>query len=305
MDRTLEYLTEIAKCGSIAKAAQRLFITSAALSKFVIQREKKLGVKLFHRDGNHFSLTYAGERYIELLKEVEVAQKKLDDEMRQTADLYMGKLRIGVQRTMADSVVKKVLPKIRERYQDIPISLVQNSTPVMKQLLTENGLDIVLCTTEEEDLRLHEVRICESPIVLAGPKDPALLARAKKRKDFPYPWLPDEVICEVGCLDNEGEQVRRYIPHLYGQIRQKSESCIIVGAANTALLCVEEGFGLAPMSELLVRELHFASRVQLFSFGPWPRSTWLSVLSDPRSMQVEVITYFSEVVRAYFSGAQS
>lgn len=301
MDRALEYLTEIAQCGSLAKAAKRLFITSSALSKFVIQRENELCVQLFHRDGNHFSLTYAGERYIELLGEVAVVQRKLDEEMSRAADLYMGKLRIGIQRTMASTMVKHFLPKIRERYRDTPVSLIQNTAPVMKEMLAENRLDIVLCTTEEEDPRFHEVRVYESPIVLAGPKDPALLARAKKREGFPYPWLSDDIICEIGFLDHEGEQIRRYVPHLYGQISPKKRNSVIVGAADTALLCVEEGLGLAPMSDLLVRELHFEERVRLFSFGPWQRNTWLTVLSDPRSMQAEATAYFANVVRSYFS----
>lgn len=288
------------RCGGLSKAAKRLYITTSALSKFVLQREGEVGVKLFNRDGNHFTLTYAGERYLTLLEEVETAQRKLREEMGKAADLYMGKLRIGLQRTMAESAVKKVLPQLRERYQDIAISFVEDSTAVLKQKLSDQELDIVLATAEEEELAFREERICEAHIILAGPKDPALLAKAKRREEFPYPWLPDEVIREVGFLDNNGPEIRRYAPHLYGQIPQRKSGSVTTKSGQTALLCVEEGLGLAPMSDLLVRELHFEDRVQLFSFGPWPRSTWLTVLFDPHSLLEEETAYFVQVARSCY-----
>lgn len=69
MDRSIEYILEVARCGGISKAARNLFITPSALSKFVIQKEEDLGVQIFHREGNKFTLTYPGERYVEMLKE--------------------------------------------------------------------------------------------------------------------------------------------------------------------------------------------------------------------------------------------
>lgn len=300
MDRTLEYLTAVSECGGLSKAARRLFITPAALSKFVIQRETELGVPLFQRDGNHFSLTYAGERYLELLKDVDAAQTRLNEEMKVASDLYTGKLRIGFQRSFSELVVKHILSRLCEKNPGIPVSFTEDSAPVMKQMLAGNKLDLVLCTAEEEDPRFKEVRILESPIVLAGRKDEDLLKRTERREGFPYPWLPDDVIAEVGFLDNEGDQVKRYAPHLYGKMPDKNRNTLIIGGAGTALLCAEEGMGLAPISELLVRELHFYDRVQLYSFGPWQRSTWLTVLYDPRTMKEETVAGFTEEVIAHY-----
>ena len=51
MDKGIEYILEVARCGGITKAAENLFITPSALSKFVQAREAELQVKLFHRGG--------------------------------------------------------------------------------------------------------------------------------------------------------------------------------------------------------------------------------------------------------------
>ena len=71
MDKGIEYILEVARCGGITKAAENLFITPSALSKFVQAREAELQVKLFHRVGKRFVLTQAGEYYVQKIGEIE------------------------------------------------------------------------------------------------------------------------------------------------------------------------------------------------------------------------------------------
>ena len=49
MDKNVQYILEVAKCGGITKAANNLYITPSELSKFVQAREEELNVQLFHR----------------------------------------------------------------------------------------------------------------------------------------------------------------------------------------------------------------------------------------------------------------
>ena len=41
MDRNVEYILEVARCGGITRAAENLFITPSALSKYVITLEEQ------------------------------------------------------------------------------------------------------------------------------------------------------------------------------------------------------------------------------------------------------------------------
>ena len=97
MDKTVEYVLEVARCGGIAKAARNLYITPSALSKFIIQKEEEIGVRIFNREGNKFSLTFPGERYVEMLKEEAALQEKMRTEMARLADLFSGRMRVGFQ----------------------------------------------------------------------------------------------------------------------------------------------------------------------------------------------------------------
>ena len=61
MDKNIQYILEVARCGGITKAANKLYITPSALSRFVQARENELNVLLFHRVGKRFVPTEAGE----------------------------------------------------------------------------------------------------------------------------------------------------------------------------------------------------------------------------------------------------
>ncbi|XBX17400.1 LysR family transcriptional regulator [Enterocloster clostridioformis] len=60
--RDYEYIVAIADQGSVTRAAEQLFITQPALTKFLQGIEKELGHALFVRKGKQFILTEAGHR---------------------------------------------------------------------------------------------------------------------------------------------------------------------------------------------------------------------------------------------------
>ena len=60
--RDYEYIVAIADQGSVTRAAEQLFITQPALTKFLQRIEKELGLALFVRKGKQFILTEAGHR---------------------------------------------------------------------------------------------------------------------------------------------------------------------------------------------------------------------------------------------------
>ncbi|XBX07310.1 LysR family transcriptional regulator [Enterocloster clostridioformis] len=90
MDKGIEYILEVARCGGITKAAENLFITPSALSKFVQAREAELQVKLFHRVGKRFVLTQAGEYYVQKIGEIERIQRELDTQMSSFSSMSRG-----------------------------------------------------------------------------------------------------------------------------------------------------------------------------------------------------------------------
>ncbi|MES3003994.1 MAG: LysR family transcriptional regulator [Pseudomonadota bacterium] len=64
----LKYFLEVAKSGSIRRAAQGLFVASTAVNRQILHLEEELGVKLFDRLPNGIRLTPAGDRLLRHVK---------------------------------------------------------------------------------------------------------------------------------------------------------------------------------------------------------------------------------------------
>ena len=79
----LEYFCAAVECGSITKAAKKLFVTQPAISGAIRELEKEFSVTLFSHTRSKLSLSEDGERFYEraerLFREVETAKMQLHD----------------------------------------------------------------------------------------------------------------------------------------------------------------------------------------------------------------------------------
>ena len=60
----LQYVLEVARCGSINKAAQGLFVSQSSISKLLKDLEEELGVTLFCRTNRGITVTDQGKEFI-------------------------------------------------------------------------------------------------------------------------------------------------------------------------------------------------------------------------------------------------
>ena len=296
MDKTIKYVLEVARCGGIAKAARNLFITPSALSKYIIQKEDELGVKLFARDGNKFTLTYPGERYVEMLREAENLQEKMNREMARLADLYSGRLRIGIQMSFAELMIRGVLPALQDEYPNIRIFMEEAGNNELMKMLKKNQLDVILSLSEDKDESLRYDKLLESPIVVAAAKDSPLCGKAENKPGFTYPWISDDAIIAENIIFDRGERsFRKYADYLLSHGKAPLHSDITITNARTALLCVEQDLGIIIIPEIIVSALHFQNRLDLYSFGPYERFSTLFAISDSKSVLVNGVQTFGKI----------
>ena len=110
--RRVEAFVEVARRGSVTRAAEALFVTQPALTARLQSLERELGVRLFVRSGRGVRLTEHGQAY---LPYAEQAYEALADGRRLLGELDRGgagQLVIGA----APAVSTYVLPSILERF---------------------------------------------------------------------------------------------------------------------------------------------------------------------------------------------
>ena len=60
----LEYIVEISKCGSINKAAQKLFLSQSGISTAVRELENELGIRVLARSNRGVEFTPEGKEFL-------------------------------------------------------------------------------------------------------------------------------------------------------------------------------------------------------------------------------------------------
>ena len=115
----LRAFVAVAEVLNFSRAAERLDVTSSALSQLVRGLEERVGVRLLHRSTRNVSLTEAGER---LLERVRPAVKELAAAIGQTTQLGeqpAGVVRVHCFRTAAELFVRPILRSFNDQYPDI------------------------------------------------------------------------------------------------------------------------------------------------------------------------------------------
>lgn len=118
--RDFQYISEIARYGSISKAAEALYISQPTLTKFLQRVERETGVPLFHRAGKKLLPTPAGEVYVEKARSI----------------------RLGTTAGRADHTVSAILPRFARQYPGVRVLLTMGHTQQLLRMIYNNELDI-------------------------------------------------------------------------------------------------------------------------------------------------------------------
>jgi DNA-binding transcriptional LysR family regulator len=99
--RILRYVDEIARCGSIRKAAERLNVTASAMNRRVADLEDELGARLFERKPRGVRLTSAGELFVRYAREQATDMERVKSQIEDLKGLRRGTVRIACSQALA------------------------------------------------------------------------------------------------------------------------------------------------------------------------------------------------------------
>ena len=160
----------VAKCGSLTKAAEQLYISQPAVSQAIKQLETQLGGKLFNRTHKGMELSETGGKQI--FAGVEKALKLLDDAESKYAELKdtaTGMLRICVSDTVATHFLLPIIKEYHEKYPNVNLILQNGTSSETIELLKHNKGDIGFVNLPIDDtdinlsntvMQLHDTFVC-------------------------------------------------------------------------------------------------------------------------------------------------
>lgn len=94
----LNYVIEIAKSGSINKAATRLFVSQSSLSNSIAELERELDITIFARSTKGIELTADGSEFLSYIRPLVDQQQKIKDIYSKKTNIPCVRLSISTQR---------------------------------------------------------------------------------------------------------------------------------------------------------------------------------------------------------------
>ena len=125
--RTITYISAVAEERSFSRAAEKLFITQPSLSQHIINAEKEYGVQFFDRRSVPITLTYAGERFLAIGKEMELLDSRLNREMEDIGGSVTGRISVGVSPTRGSGFIPHLFARFKRRYPKVELVLMEDS----------------------------------------------------------------------------------------------------------------------------------------------------------------------------------
>lgn len=131
----------VAKCGSITKAAEELFVTQPSISMSIKSLEEKLGCNLFIRIPKGVILTNEGKGFYSYLSQaiglIDMAEQKYDEMTR----LDAGEVNIGASDSIISGFLLPYLERYNELYSKISIKVINRTTRETINLLKSGSID--------------------------------------------------------------------------------------------------------------------------------------------------------------------
>lgn len=147
----------VAKCGSLTKAAEELYISQPAVSQAIKQLETQLGGQLFNRTHKGMELSDTGGKQI--FSTVEQALKLFDEaesKYSELKDTATGVVRICASDTVCTHFLLPYIKKYHQRFPDVNLILQNGTSAQTIELLKNNKGDVgfVNLPIDDSDINL-------------------------------------------------------------------------------------------------------------------------------------------------------
>lgn len=185
----MRVLREVAARGSIAAAAEALYLSPSAVSQQMSTLEREAGVELLERAGRGVRLTPAGERLVAYTERVLVVLEEAQADVDAVAHGVAGRVHTSAFPTAARALLVPALSRIKAAYPRLQLRMVDLEPEDGIPLLRIGELDILLTYEFEmlppkEQPGLERVPLLSEPMAIALPVSHPLAAGPVRVSDL-------------------------------------------------------------------------------------------------------------------------
>ena len=173
----LDVFAQIAASGSLTKAAVTLDTTPSAISRQLASLEKECGGRLFHRTGRGVALTELGLRILPRIQSLLRDADALTQEMKGSAGLLRGDVRLGLLAATAASLLPPLLAQLKAQHPGVMLRVLEGSSGQIDEWVASGHVDIALVARQGASFGPGEYPLATSLSCLVGPANDPLTQR--------------------------------------------------------------------------------------------------------------------------------
>lgn len=267
----LQYFMAIAKHRNLTKAAQELYVSQPTLTKFLQKLEKKMGGKVFRKNGHRYELTFLGNRYLEYARKVTALNQDWEKELSDMRSSYEGELNIALPSMRSACLIPQLLPTFHKKHPGVHINFYEYEHGIQDELLADGKLDFAIFSAWQAHPNLaYESLKTEEILLVLQPEHP-LAKKAVVRDDCRYPWLDLSLFKDHPFILHFPDQnTGRDAQQLFEQYHIQPPVPFLTRSSQTCIQLAAKGLGATFAPESYVNDAARSGSVLAFSTGEPP-----------------------------------
>ena len=266
--KDMSYILAIEKYGNISKAAEALYLSQPALSRFLQNLEKGIGQPLFKRIGNRYVPTYVGACYIEHARAILQEKKALDEEVSDIIKNDRGILRVGFPAMRCTYMLPCTLPIFKKLFPHVRIEIREANSSQLNQLVVDGEIDLAFYNFSEKHPNIETSVISHEELLLVMSAKHELANQGVMMDGCKYPHMDLHLLDDTGIiLQMPGQRTRQIVDKLFRE--QHFDPRIVMETSNipAAAELAARNYGVAFITETHLKHMNLRNEIRCFSVG--------------------------------------
>lgn len=283
----------VVACGSFTRAAERLGISKALVSKYVQALEDRLGVRLLQRSTRRLSPTEAGSAYFERSRKLLEELDELESGLAEHIKTPQGRLVVSAPAAFGNMYITGLAAEFISRYPSVSVDLRLVDRYVN---LIEEGFDVAVRIGELKDSALVSRRLATFPFITCAA--PEYLAR------HPAPRVPQDLQDHDCIIDTNYSFGARWPFRADGKsVEVTVDGRLIVNGVSAVREAMLAGCGIGRCPDFLVgADLKAGRLVQVLAGCEPPSSSVFALYPNRQHLPAKVRTFVDFIAARFAAG---
>lgn len=263
------YICTLARCQSISKASEKLYISQPALSMYLNNLEKALDARLFYRKDKKLLPTYAGQCYIEKAEQMLQMKQEFDTQLYGIRQGSCGQLRLGIQQRRAPHFLPPVIARFKKEYPEVQVIIKDDVYAPLFHLFENDEIDLLVYTKADDLPRCEEHLIYNERLLVMLPENHPACATAVTKPGEPFPMLDlKQLNGELFLLQTQKQSLRHACDSVLTNCGVHPGVIEEISNIELCMQLVAEGLGVGFNREGYIKNMHYKKPVRYFNFEP-------------------------------------